>query len=39
MVIRSTDRSAVVLSVAFWIIGPSIATGMSYVTFLVLPGV
>ncbi|QSG08315.1 inorganic phosphate transporter [Halapricum desulfuricans] len=31
------DRSAVVRFVAFWIIGPSVATGMSYVTFLVLP--
>ncbi|QSG05594.1 inorganic phosphate transporter [Halapricum desulfuricans] len=33
------DRSAVVRFVAFWIIGPSVATGMSYVTFLVLPRV
>ncbi|MCU4718626.1 inorganic phosphate transporter [Halapricum hydrolyticum] len=31
------DRSAVVRFVSFWIIGPSVATGLSYVTFLVLP--
>ncbi|WP_123623077.1 inorganic phosphate transporter [Halorubrum sp. CSM-61] len=31
------DPSSVVRFVAFWIIGPSIATGLSYVTFVLLP--
>lgn len=31
------DPSAVVRFVAFWIIGPSVATGLSYVTFLLIP--
>lgn len=31
------DPSAVVRFVAFWIIGPSVATGLSYVTFLLFP--
>ena len=31
------DPSSVVRFVAFWIIGPSIATALSYVTFLLLP--
>jgi PiT family inorganic phosphate transporter len=31
------DPSAVVRFVVFWIVGPSVATGLSYVAFLVLP--
>jgi len=31
------DPSSVGRFVAFWIIGPSIATALSYVTFVVLP--
>lgn len=31
------DSSAVVRFVSFWIIGPSLATALSYVTFVVLP--
>lgn len=31
------DRSAVVRFVAFWIIGPSVATALSYVAFVALP--
>ncbi len=31
------DPSSVVRFVAFWIIGPSIATGLSYTTFVLLP--
>jgi PiT family inorganic phosphate transporter len=31
------DPSAVVRFVSFWIIGPSVATGLSYLSFIVLP--
>ncbi|MHC3381997.1 inorganic phosphate transporter [Haloarcula sp. H-GB5] len=31
------DPSAVVRFVSFWIIGPSVATGLSYLSFVVLP--
>jgi PiT family inorganic phosphate transporter len=31
------DRSTVVRFVAFWIIGPSVATALSYVAFVALP--
>ena len=31
------DPSAVVRFVSFWIIGPSVATGLSYISFVVLP--